>query len=203
MRNPQNINDLVALNPDYIGFIFYEKSPRYVETRHATSLQRMPKHIKKVGVFVNETTEKILETVENYDLDVVQLHGSESPEFCKNLKQKLQNVSITKAINIENVKDIQKTNMYNHDCCDYFLFDTKTHLPGGSGTQFDWWTLNWYNGDIPFFLAGGISENDAKKIQSVHHAQFYGIDINSKFELEPGLKDIEKVKQFFNEIKQQ
>ena len=198
MKHPQNINDLTALNPDFIGFIFYEKSPRYVETWHAASL---PKHIKKVGVFVNETAEKILKTVQQYGLDVIQLHGAETPEFCKSLKQKIQDIKITKAINIENVLDIEKTKMYDSDCCDYFLFDTKTHLHGGSGQKFEWWMLDWYDGDIPFFLSGGISIDDAGKIKNIHHDLLYGIDINSKFEIEPGLKDIEKVKNLITQLK--
>jgi phosphoribosylanthranilate isomerase len=198
MKHPQNINDLTALNPDFIGFIFYEKSPRFVETLHATSL---PENIKKVGVFVNETAEKILETVQQYGLDVVQLHGAETPDFCKNLKQKLQDVKITKAINIENVLDIEKTKMYDNDCCDYFLFDTKTHLHGGSGQKFEWWMLDWYDSEIPFFLSGGISTGDVEKIKEIHHDLLYGIDINSKFEIEPGLKDIEKVKTFITHIR--
>ena len=200
MKNPQNINDLTALNPDFIGFIFYEKSPRFCANK-LKNLDFIPKNIKKVGVFVNETAEKISETVQQYDLDVIQLHGAETPEFCKSLKQKLQDVKITKAINIENVLDVEKTKMYDSDCCDYFLFDTKTHLHGGSGIKFDWWTLNWYDGDIPFFLSGGISIDDAAKIKEIYHDLLHGIDINSKFEIEPGLKDIEKVKNFITQLK--
>ena len=208
MKYPQNINDLVetlratSLQPDFIGFIFYEKSPRFcgnVETHCNASL--LLKNIKKVGVFVNETAEKILETVEKYNLDVVQLHGAETPDFCKNLKQKLQNVKITKAINIENVLDIEKTKMYDSNCCDYFLFDTKTHLPGGSGQKFEWWMLDWYDGEVPFFLSGGISADDVEKIKKIHHDLLFGIDINSKFEIEPGLKDVTLIKEFIEQIK--
>jgi len=202
LKYPQNISEIAALQPDYMGFIFYEKSPRFyendVETGRAPSLQ---KHIKKVGVFVNETAEKILETIEKYGLDLVQLHGAETPEFCRNLKQKMQDVKIIKAINIENVLDIEKTKMYDNDCCDYFLFDTKTNLHGGSGQKFQWWTLDWYDGEIPFFLGGGISIDDVPKIKEIHHDMLYGIDINSRFEIEPALKDVEKVKQFLMEIK--
>jgi len=201
MRNAQNISEIAKLNPDYLGFIFYEKSPRFVETGRAPSLPPIPKHIKKVGVFVNETAEKILETVEKYGLDLVQLHGAETPEFCRSLKQKMQNVKITKAINIENVLDIEKTKMYDNDCCDYFLFDTKTYLHGGSGQKFQWCTLDRYDGEIPFFLSGGISIDDVLKIKEIHHDRLYGIDINSRFEIEPALKDVEKVKQFLTEIK--
>ena len=197
MRNPQNINELTALNPDYIGFIFYEKSPRcYNDELQIVNC----KSVKKVGVFVNETIENILQKVEKYGLDVIQLHGAETPEFCKTLKQKLQNVQLTKAFNIENVLDIEKTQLYDSDCCDYFLFDTKTHLHGGSGQKFEWWMLDWYDGDIPFFLSGGISENDAEKIKNIHHDLLFGIDINSKFEIEPGLKDIEKIEKFINAL---
>ena len=205
MRNAQNINEIAKLNPDYVGFIFYEKSPRYVKTLCAPSL---PKHIKKVGVFVNETAEKILSIVQKYGLDLVQLHGAETPEFCRNLKQKMQNVKIAKAINIENVSDIEKTKMYDNHCCDYFLFDTKTvstslnePIYGGSGEKFEWGTLDRYDGEIPFFLSGGISIDDVLKIKEIRHNLLYGIDINSRFEIEPGLKDAEKVKQFLIEIK--
>ena len=216
MRNAQNISEIAKLNPDYLGFIFYEKSPRFVETGRAPSLPPIPKHIKKVGVFVNETAEKILETVEKYGLDLVQLHGAETPEFCRSLKQKMQNVQITKAINIENILDIEKTKMYDNDCCDYFLFDSPPTPPrgdlsspfggvrgglhGGTGQKFQWWTLDWYDGEIPFFLSGGISIDDVEKLKEIHHDRLYGIDINSRFEIEPALKDVEKVKQFLNQL---
>ena len=199
MRNPLNIREIAALKPDYMGFIFYEKSPRCVLHNSNVELETLNVELKKVGVFVNESIEKILETADKYGLDLVQLHGSETPGFCKNLKQ--EGVKITKAINIENVLDIEKTRMYANDCCDYFLFDTKTHLHGGSGTKFQWWMLNWYDGEIPFFLSGGISIDDVVKIRETHHDRLYGIDINSKFEIEPGLKDVEKVKQFLIEMK--
>ena len=203
LKHSENISEIAALQPDYIGFIFYEKSPRFcgdnVETLRATSL--LPKHIKKIGVFVDETAEKILATVQKYGLDFVQLHGVETPDFCRSLKQNMKNIQLIKAVNIANISDIEKTKNYNSDCCDYFLFDTKTHLPGGSGKKFEWWTLDWYDGEIPFFLSGGISINDVAKLKEIQHPLFYGIDINSKFEIEPGLKDLTLVKNFIEQLK--
>ena len=199
MKYAENIMELSRLPVDYMGFIFYAKSPRYCENE-LTNLDFIPKNSKKIGVFVNETHEKILATVQKYNLDGIQLHGAETPVFCKTLKQKLPHINITKAINIENITDIEKTKMYDNDCCDAFLFDTKTHLHGGSGLKFEWWTLDWYDGEIPFYLSGGISINDTVKIKEIQHPLLQGIDINSKFEIEPGLKNVALIKEFIEQL---
>ena len=199
MKQSENIAELCRLPIDYIGFIFYEKSPRYCENE-LSNLDFIPKNIQKIGVFVNEASEKIMKTVQTFGLDGVQLHGAETPDFCKNLKQKCPNITITKSFNIANVLDIEKTTKYDTDCCDYFLFDTKTHLHGGSGIKFEWWMLEWYDGDIPFFISGGISAEDATKIKEIQHRQLFGVDINSRFELQPGLKNISLIKNFIDEL---
>ncbi len=193
MKDAQNIQDLAKLNPDYIGFIFYAKSPRYAATTDKNILSNIDIAIQKVGVFVNESFETILETANSYGLEVVQLHGNESPETCKLLQE--EGLTVFKAFPISEASDFEKTAKYD-GFCDYFLFDTKTSQHGGSGQKFDWHLLNNYTGETPFLLSGGIDLEDATDILQIKHMQFAGIDINSKFELEPGLKDILKIKKF-------
>ena len=193
MRNAENIAALGKLSIDYMGLIFYEKSSRFVEDFIQTDL---PNEIKKVGVFVNAEKDYILDKVNKYDLKVIQLHGSETPEFCDELKKY---IPIIKAFSIENVSDLEQATLYL-DVCDYFLFDTKTPQYGGSGQKFDWSILEHYKGTKPFFLSGGISEDDVKIIKKINHPAFEGIDLNSKFEIEPALKDITKLEKFINDI---
>jgi phosphoribosylanthranilate isomerase len=192
MLHPVNIQSLVALNPDFIGFIFYKKSKRYAgDTLDVNTLNQIPKTINKVGIFVNETEETILNTINKYNLDYAQLHGDETPEFCNNLKNK--GIKIIKAISITENFDFKTINIYN-DTIDYFLFDTATPQKGGSGKTFSWQILNNYQGPTPFFLAGGIDENNIETAKSIQNKYLYALDLNSKFEIEPGLKDIEKLK---------
>jgi phosphoribosylanthranilate isomerase len=194
MKYPKNILALAALNPDYIGFIFYPKSKRYMAASlNASFIKQIPESIKKVGVFVNDSVESIEFEVNRNNLDLVQLHGNESPGLCKLLKQK--GIQIVKAFQIYpgfNFNTLDPFNQY----CDYFLFDTQTPLYGGSGHKFDWELLNNYSNDKAFFLSGGIDLEDVDKIRSIKNLYIHAIDINSKFELSEGLKDIEKVKEF-------
>ncbi len=195
MRNSQNIQSLIALKPDFIGFIFYEKSKRYVgNLLDINQLNQIPEGIKKVGVFVNETEENVLNISKKYNLDYAQLHGEESSEFCKNLKEK--GIKIIKAFSVDESFDFNTTKNYEN-CADFFLFDTKTPEKGGSGITFDWQVLEKYTGNIPFLLAGGIDENNFEKAINIIHKQIVGLDLNSKFEIEPGLKDIEKIEKIF------
>ncbi|MDR0873190.1 MAG: phosphoribosylanthranilate isomerase [Prevotellaceae bacterium] len=207
MKNPQNIQDLVKLNPDFIGFIFYEKSPRFCG-KELQNLDFVPKNIKKIGVFVNESTDKILEIAKKYGLDGVQLHGNETPEMCKTIKA--QHFLCIKAFSIAESADFAQTKAYE-GVADYFLFDTKTHLTpnpspqergvyGGSGQKFDWAILNDYQGNTPFLLSGGISADDAGNIRKITHPLFFGIDINSKFEIEAGVKNVELIKMFIEKV---
>lgn len=194
MRDADNIREIENLGIDWMGFIFYSKSPRAVNDM----LGYIPKKVKRVGVFVDELIEIILETEMLFRLDMVQLHGNESPELCRQLKS--TGAKIIKAFSIEDKFPAEKVNEYN-GACDYFLFDTKTHLHGGSGKKFNWDVLSDYQGDTPFLLSGGISIDDTEEILAFSHPQFIGIDINSKFEISPALKDVEQIKQFIEKIR--
>ena len=199
MKYPDNILEVGALLPDYMGFIFWEKSSRYFDG----VIPQLPKSIKKVGVFVNETAEIILAKAIKYDLQAVQLHGHESVEFCLNLKNELDSkIEIIKVFSVDDNFDFEVLKPFEN-VCDYFLFDTKGKLPGGNGTTFDWKVLEKYPSSKPFFLSGGIGieETDAVKEIAKTNLPLYAIDVNSKFEIEPGLKNIEKLDSFKNNLK--
>ena len=199
MRNIENVKELVRINPDYIGFIFYPDSKRFVGDNPDISLfNSIPENIKKVGVFVNYTKDSIIENTDKYKLDLVQLHGNESSEFCKELKSQID-AKIIKAFSVDEKFDFQTLNEYK-SVCDYFLFDTKTESYGGSGKQFDWNILTKYDNEIPFILSGGIDLEHSKKIRELKNLNIHAIDINSRFEIEPGIKNIDKIKQFKNEL---
>ena len=192
MRDSQNIYDLASLNPDYIGFIFFEKSKRDASNSLLTEdLARLDNTIKKVGVFVNATREQIQNQISKYKLDLVQLHGSESPELCNDIKD--LDVKVIKAFSVDSEFDFKSTFPYKKTC-DYFLFDTKGKEAGGNGVVFDWSILNKYDNEIPFFLSGGLDEKNINEINKLNHLNIHAVDVNSKFEIEPALKDIELLK---------
>ena len=181
MKNPQNILEVSQLLPDYLGFIFYEKSSRYFEG----TIPELPKSIKKVGVFVDENEQNIIQKIEEYDLNLLQLHGKESPELCA----KLQNlVPVIKVFSVDDDFNFQELDKYE-TACDYFLFDTKGKLHGGNGVTFNWEILKKYKSNKPLFLSGGIGLEEIDKIKKLD-LPIFAIDINSKFEIEPGLKNI-------------
>ena len=181
----------LSLVADYIGFIFYEKSKRYVQ-------QTSPSMgAKKVGVFVNESLENVLRICRLEKLNAVQLHGNESPEFCAELSAQLE---VIKAFGIDYSFDFNRLNAY-HDHINYFLFDTATDQHGGSGRRFDWSLLNRYKGEVPFFLSGGLGLDSLLAIKNLSHPLMAGVDINSRFELTPGNKNISLVKHFIDEFK--
>ena len=190
MRDKNNISDLIEIQPDFIGLIFHEKSPRNVEIHTKTSI---PSDIGTVGVFVNETEGFVLDKINEFDLKYIQLHGSESPHFCKNIKR--LNRKVIKAFNIHPEFDFSETEEYT-PYCDYFLFDAFGKNAGGNGITFDWNLLDNYKGDTPFFLSGGIDAEMAENLRTINHPMYKGVDVNSKFEIEPGLKNIEKIKLF-------
>ena len=192
MKYPQNILEVSQLLPDYIGFIFWEKSSRYFDGE----IPKINKSIKKVGVFVYATLEEIISKIEKYDLDVIQLHGNESPEFCENLKKK--NIQIIKVFSINDDFDFEELKPFENTC-DYFLFDTKGKLPGGNGITFNWQILQQYKLTKPFFLSGGIGLDEIENIKKLN-LPIYTIDVNSKFEIEAGLKNIELLKSFKNNL---
>ena len=192
MRDAENIRQLEALGIDWMGMIFWPKSKRYVSTPPAY----LPQHVRKVGVFVDASLDAICQHVEDYQLDIIQLHGQESPEMLKVLKP----LTLIKALNIATPEDLQKTEPYE-GLADYFLFDTKGKSVGGNGEKFDWSVLDNYQGKTPFLLSGGIGSEDAQDVKTFHHPKCIGIDLNSRFETEPGLKDITKLKQFLEAIR--
>ncbi len=215
MREPQNIRDVAEAGADWIGFIFCTDSPRYVE-QISFGAGFMPdfapwkiveasKDRKKVGVFVDDMPQSIITRIVNFRLDIVQLHGSESPVMIDNLRNSVvpdlaSSIQIVKAINIGCIDDLKNAKQYEGHA-DYLLFDTKTDVPGGSGRKFDWNILNHYDGNLPFLIGGGIGPDDAEAITTIRHPRFMGVDINSAFETEPGLKDINKVKHFIEVLR--
>lgn len=210
MRDADNVRQVARLGIDIMGFIFYPKSPRCV-------CKPIPRteydiNVTRVGVFVNEKLDVILNKVMEYGLDAVQLHGNESRALCLELSKYMvsshfeygklvgDRLMIYKAISVATADDIQKYKEYA-GAVDLFLFDTKCKTVGGSGQQFDWSVLEQYDGDVPFLLSGGIGPEDAERIKNFHHPKCVGIDLNSKFEIEPGLKDVSKLKEFLEKIK--
>lgn len=197
MREKANLEAIRRLRPDYIGLIFYEKSPRFVSVQESYLTESFAP-IQKVGVFVNELTERVCALVREFHLDAVQLHGAEPADDCATLKQK--GVKVIKAFGISSVDDFAQCEPYT-SACDMFLFDTKTPAYGGSGTAFDWSILANYTYNVPFLLSGGISLDNLKEINALQHEKFIGIDLNSKFEQAPALKDVAKVQQAIRIIK--
>lgn len=198
MKIPENIRAVAALQPDFMGFIFYPKSPRYAEPLDIATLNALPKSIKKIGVFVNEDLEDILTIATKYDLDGVQLHGTELVEMCKELRK--AKFIVIKAFPVAEAYNFKVTKAYE-GTCDFFLFDTKTDAYGGSGVKFNWAMLNEYVGETPFLLSGGIAADDAEAILKIEHPKLAGIDLNSKFEVKPGLKNVELLSGFLKEIR--
>ncbi|AIM59445.1 N-(5'-phosphoribosyl)anthranilate isomerase [Cellulophaga lytica] len=200
MKYLDNMEAVAALQPDYLGFIFWEPSSRYFNEK----MGAISKNIKKVGVFVDADLDYVVEKINQYSLDVVQLHGKESPEFCKGLRnsnlglkgkqpQIIKVFSIKDSFNFSVITPFEKV-------CDYFLFDTKGKLPGGNGYTFNWSVLENYPSTKPYFLSGGIGIKDTEKVKAFlkTSASKYcvALDVNSSFEIEPGLKNIEKLKEF-------
>jgi len=222
MRDGENIRLVSELGVDYIGMIFWEKSPRHVTMipthagiipdRSSLSDQSsdLPSHVtrhtspKRVGVFVDEMPQNIITRAVNFQLDVIQLHGHEEPTLIRNLRATLDpdirpGIQIWKAINIHDRSDLEAYKTYE-DCVDAFVFDTKCKCVGGSGQQFDWSVLDSYGGKKPFMLSGGIGPDDAARIRHFKHPKMMGIDLNSRFETEPGMKNVELLKQFLTQL---
>lgn len=184
-----NTANVAALQPDYLGFIFWENSKR----NYTGPLEAIPHQIKKVGVFVDASISEIAEKVEKFNLIVVQLHGQESPEYCKALKEKIKNIQLIKVFSIKDEFDFKFLEAYE-TLVDFYLFDTKGKLPGGNGYTFNWDVLKNYPSKKPYFLSGGIGLEEITQLQSflkIPASKYcHAIDVNSKFEIEPGLKDI-------------
>lgn len=192
MKYPENILEVGSLLPDYMGFIFWKKSARYFEG----IIPELPKSIQKVGVFVNASVDEISEKIKTHDLQAVQLHGNESVEFCELLKKNTPKlIDVIKVFPILDTFDFNLIKPYEK-VCDFFLFDTKGKLPGGNGTTFDWKVLKQYPSTKPFFLSGGIGIEELESVKEIlkNDLPIYAIDVNSKLEIEPGLKNIELCK---------
>lgn len=201
IRYLDNIAELAELPVDMMGMIFYPQSPRYIGKLSSPEIDAFIQYttkngIDRVGVFVNEDIETVLETVDKYALDWVQVHGDESPQYVRELNKR---IPVIRALSISGKEDIEKTNDYK-GLFGYFLFDTKTGSYGGSGKKFDWSLLDLYNGTTPFLLSGGISADDADEILRIDHSKFYGVDLNSRFETEVGKKDITLLKKFIKKL---
>ena len=216
MREPNNIRAVAELGIDMLGFIFYAKSPRYVrsinthtgiipnmaDNRIMQSSKQYNRQPEKVGVFVDEMPQTVITHAYNYKLDYIQLHGNETPVYISNLKSTLipdilPNVKIIKALSIREADDVKRWRQYD-GIADMLLFDIKCANYGGSGEQYDWDILEAYDGDIPFLLSGGIGPDDAQRVNDFHHPMCVGIDLNSRFETEPGMKDVEKLRKFIS-----
>ena len=211
MRDADNIREVEALGIDYMGFIFWPKSSRYVSEMPAY----LPTKCKRVGVFVDASIGDVMTIAEQYQLDLIQLHGQESPSYITQLVSHLNSqmsarlrrlarprtvhCQLIKALNIATADDLEATKRYE-GYVDYFLFDTKGKMVGGNGKKFDWSVLEAYTGTTPFLLSGGISPDDAERVKAFNHPKCIGIDLNSKFELSPALKDVNKLQEFIKEL---
>lgn len=192
-----NINEVAQLQPDFLGFIFYKNSPRDFEG----DVPELSKTIKRVGVFVDEKVEMIVGKIESYDLDAIQLHGHETPEVCRLLKS--TGKDIIKVFSIKDAFDFSVLEPYD-DVVDYFLFDTKGKSPGGNGYTFNWDVLKDYPSTKPYFLSGGIGLDELEKLKAFKNSSAsnycYSVDVNSRFEIEPGLKNIDELEKFKHEL---
>ena len=195
-KNDSNLSSIVQLDIDMIGLNFYPKSKRYLDDEGQLAAL-IPAQIERVGVFVNEEFDRVLQLVKQHGLHYVQLHGEESPSYCNRMKSY---VNVIKAFGVapgDNLNDMTA----GYDTCEFLLFDTHTQLRGGSGRKFDWSVLKSYTGTIPFLLAGGLEPDDFKEIKRIDHNRLIGVDVNSKFETSPGVKDIDRLNYFIENIR--
>lgn len=192
-----NTSEVATLQPDYLGFIFFKNSARHFDNE----IPELTKNIKRVGVFVDEKIEIVLDKIRKYKLNVVQLHGHETPKYCRILKKTQK--EIIKVFSIKDDFDFSILNDYE-EVCDYFLFDTKGKLPGGNGYSFNWDVLKDYPSTKPYFLSGGIGLEEVEKLEKFKNSAAskycYAIDVNSKFEETPGVKNIEELEKFKHEL---
>jgi phosphoribosylanthranilate isomerase len=203
MKFPENIQEIAQLEPDFLGFIFYENSARNYTDNEIVSL---PDSINKVGVFVNERQDKIIQIIQKHHLNYIQLHGKETESYCLELINQLNhnqlNTKIIKAFSLDDSFDFQR--LTNFQIVDYFLFDTKGKLPGGNGTKFNWQILDNYHLEKPYFLSGGIGIEDISNIvaflKTSASKYCFALDVNSQFEVEAGLKNKEQLQQFKTQL---
>lgn len=203
MRDFKNIEAVATLPIDMLGFIFFEKSSRDIESKTA-DFKNHPNigelNVSRVGVFVNAEISFLLEKVGAYYLNYVQLHGNESPDYCQNLKAVWPTIKIIKAFSVDDDFNFEKTKPYE-PFCDLFLFDTKGKKRGGNGVKFNWQILKKYQGMRPFLLSGGIGMEDGMEIKKLDLKMLYGVDVNSGFEDAPAIKNVGNLKYFINQLK--
>jgi len=199
MRDPDNIRLVAGLKPDYMGFIFYPGSPRHYSGTVDPFIHMDAVEIGKIGVFVDEPVNSVLYKAERFHLNMIQLHGNETPEYCYLIKK--EGLRVIKVIRISKASDPDNLKIFE-DLCDYFLFDTGGEKFGGTGKKFNWDILDSYRMGIPFFLSGGIGPGDAGIIKELDIPDLYAIDINSRFEVSPGIKNVSNIKTFIHSIRQ-
>ena len=201
MKLPENIQSVSTLKPDYLGFIFFRDSKRFVDGLTPSFVKNLPTGIRRTGVFVNEELNRVAQLAVLYGLNAVQLHGEEPVKYCIALKGLLADagIELIKAFGIDEHFDFNSLNAFAN-VVDYFLFDTQTPAHGGSGKTFNWSLLENYKLNKPYFLSGGISPESVEQLKQISDPRLYAIDINSRFELAPGLKDIDKLKDFKNKL---
>jgi phosphoribosylanthranilate isomerase len=202
LRDPENIRQVAAIpGIDLIGLIFYPPSPRFVDSVATAEAVADLTTVKAVGVFVNEQPEVVVLKAAQYHLNYIQLHGSEKPKYMANLRKLLPfSIKLIKAFSIKTEEDLLQTSGYEAHC-EYLLFDTPTSGYGGSGRTFDWNILQYYSGSIPFLLSGGIGPDSHESLHHFHHRLWVGIDLNSRFETAPAVKDVELLSGFIQNIK--
>ncbi len=199
MKYEENIKQIFELKPDYMGFIFYKKSPRYVGDNWAGPGKDFPVTTKKVGVFVNETFKNLRALNDQFQFDYLQLHGDETPEYCKELAE--DGLALIKAMSISEIKDLKQLNHYK-PWVKYFLFDTPSSNYGGTGTVFDWSLLQQYDNELPVFLSGGLSLDNINEVGNMKNLNLQAIDVNSRFETRPGWKDPAMLENLKNQIQE-
>jgi phosphoribosylanthranilate isomerase len=198
MREAGNVRDISGLMPDYMGFIFYPGSKRYAGRLSPQEVRDLPASIKKVSVFVNASREEIIPTCRAYSIRILQLHGEESPELCQSFRE--DGYRVIKAFRVGQSLDVKEIERFTN-ACDLILLDTSAEGFGGTGKKFDWKQLKQYTPELPFFLSGGIDPGDAEMIMEIDIPQLYGVDLNSRFEIKPGLKNTEELENFIRKIR--
>lgn len=199
MRNPENIREVSELIPDFMGFIFYPPSPRSCSSLPVNTVRSLPEGIMPVAVTVNSDFDRIMGIVDKYGFKGVQLHAEESPEMCLRLRE--EGLFVMKAISVRDSESMNDVRKYVGKV-DLFVFDTATKSRGGSGKKFDWSLLENYDTPTDFLLSGGIGPEDADRIIEFSHPHFVGVDLNSRFEVSPGVKSISLLSRFLNELKE-
>lgn len=199
LRDAENLKEIAALGPDFVGFIFYDQSPRFVgDDLNEDVVKSLPRSIRKVGVFVNASPDYILRNVKKYDFQYVQLHGNETPDYCRSLRNR--GISLIKAFRVDESFNFSMLNNYKAHC-DFFLFDAKGDQPGGNGITFDWSILRRYDNEKPFFISGGIGLDNLDQLDQLKGMKLYGVDVNSQVEVSPGVKDVAKVKELIDRVR--